>query len=143
MALLAPSTVAVVAVGLMAAFGLLIALVNGQLRRQNDVPLIVAADRSIDYGSERIFSGGDVSSVRIVEQPNYDGPDSFGVAIVRKHCAKVTMPYPYFDHLPPTEAAVLAAELAKALGTVVVGGPIRSGKSTQPSRLPQSISTGA
>jgi hypothetical protein len=34
------------------------------------------------------------------------------------------MPSPYFDHLPVTEAATLAVELAKALDTTVLRGAI-------------------
>jgi hypothetical protein len=51
-------------------------------------------------------------------------PDTYGVELFRRKGRQVVMPNPYFDYLSPTDAAVLAVEVAKALGTTVVRGAI-------------------
>jgi hypothetical protein len=134
-AYLAPNLLGLLFVGLLALAALSIRFVNARLRRQNDIPLVIGNDRSISYGTEKLFAGGEVRGVRIVQQQNYDEADSFGVLVVRRQGAPIAMPYPYFDHLSPTEGAALAVELAKALGTVVVRGPVTYGGATRLARL--------
>jgi hypothetical protein len=110
--------------GLFAGFGLFSTLINRRIRRMNGVPLVVGDDRSITYGGETVDTGEEPCYVRVVRREAFEEPDTYGVELFRRKGRQVVMPNPYFDYLSPTDAAVLAVELAKALGTTVVRGAI-------------------
>jgi hypothetical protein len=105
-------------------FALLMNLLNWRIRRMNDVPLVVGDDRTISYGGETVDNGNEPCQVRVVRRQALEEPDTYGVELFRRKGRQVVMPNPYFDYLSPTDAAVLAVEVAKALGTTVVRGAI-------------------
>jgi hypothetical protein len=120
-----PNTPTLAGAGLFAGFGLFSTLINRRIRKMNSVPLVVGDDRSITYGGETVDAGDEPCHVRVVRREAFEEPDTYGVELFRRKGRQVVMPNPYFDYLSPTDAAVLAVELAKALETTVVRGAIR------------------